>query len=202
MKKFPQFYMLKSNTSPLLEGGLGIAIEPMVTLEVLWRDCFGGKAGCISPTSENRSPRSIKQAQKCIVRLGTKKYNLKASFRTNSMKLCVKEGKGLPWQRFLEPILKQRWYRIIHWIELGKTVTFTLWCFKFSSLILIFEERPTNIFAQNFEITLIWARKIATIFDWGCWFVLFQKNWNRDEILQHCHLDVTVVLDSIQAFWD
>jgi hypothetical protein len=48
------------HTSPLRDGGLGITIEPCVGVGVCL-DCFGGKAGWISPTSENKSPRSRKK---------------------------------------------------------------------------------------------------------------------------------------------
>lgn len=49
--------MLCLHTSPLRDGGLGITIEPCVGVGVCL-DCLGGKAGWISPTSENKSPRS------------------------------------------------------------------------------------------------------------------------------------------------
>jgi len=58
MKRFSKFKNLC--TSPLRDGGLGIIIEPWVGVGVCL-DCFGGKAGWISPTSENKSPRSIKK---------------------------------------------------------------------------------------------------------------------------------------------
>lgn len=40
-------------TSPLRDGGLGMAIEPVGVEDA---DCFGGKAGVMSPISENKSP--------------------------------------------------------------------------------------------------------------------------------------------------
>lgn len=43
--------------SPRRDGGLGIAIEPVGVDET---DCFGGKAGVMSPTSEKRSPSAEK----------------------------------------------------------------------------------------------------------------------------------------------
>lgn len=39
--------------SPLRDGGLGIAIELVGVDDA---DCFGGNAGVMSPTSENKSP--------------------------------------------------------------------------------------------------------------------------------------------------
>lgn len=44
--------------SPRREGGRGIAIEPVGVEDT---DCFGGKAGVMSPTSENRSPSAKKR---------------------------------------------------------------------------------------------------------------------------------------------
>lgn len=49
-------------------------------------------------------------------------------------------------------------------------------------------------------ITFKWARKVAKIFEWGCWLIPYQKIkihvW--DVILKHSHVDVSVLLISIQ----
>lgn len=43
--------------SPRRDGGLGITIDPVGVEDA---DCLGGKAGVISPTSENKSPSKRK----------------------------------------------------------------------------------------------------------------------------------------------
>lgn len=47
-------------------------------------------------------------------------------------------------------------------------------------------------------MTLVWARKIATNFELICWLVSFEKIKIRDEILKHCNVNMTVLLNSIQ----
>lgn len=44
---------LGEGPSPLRDGGLGMIIDPVGVEDA---DCLGGKAGVISPTSENKSP--------------------------------------------------------------------------------------------------------------------------------------------------
>lgn len=44
--------------SPRRDGGLGITIDPVGVEDA---DCLGGKAGVISPTSENKSPSKEKK---------------------------------------------------------------------------------------------------------------------------------------------
>lgn len=48
--------------SPRRDGGLGITIDPVGVEDA---DCLGGKAGVISPTSENKSP-SKKEHEPCV----------------------------------------------------------------------------------------------------------------------------------------
>ncbi|KYM99213.1 hypothetical protein ALC62_10035 [Cyphomyrmex costatus] len=52
--------------SPRRDGGLGITIDPVGVEDA---DCLGGKAGVISPTSENKSPSKKMRKYKFIFQL-------------------------------------------------------------------------------------------------------------------------------------
>lgn len=48
--------------SPLRDGGLGITMDPVGVEDA---DCFGGRAGVMSPISENRSPSGSRSMVCC-----------------------------------------------------------------------------------------------------------------------------------------